>query len=81
MPEPNFKVGQNVRLGVDTFGSIPRQMEGKIVQIDRVHPFDEVNGAFFCDVHAMDRNINARVYTHNASGRWLMEPYSHWQKQ
>ena len=60
MPEPNFKVGQNVRLGVDTFESIPKQMVGKIVQIDRVHPFHEVNGAFFCDVHAMDRNIRTR---------------------
>ena len=62
MPEPKFKLGQNVRLGVDTLGSIPKEIEGKIVQIDRVHPFDEVQDAFFYDVHLIVADMTARVH-------------------
>ncbi len=62
MPEPKFLLGANVRLGVDTLGSIPKEMEGKIVQIDHIYPFDEVHGAFFYDVHLLISEMNTRVH-------------------
>ena len=61
MPEPKFLLGAEVRLGIDAFGSIPRQMEGKIVQIDYIHPFNKVRNAFFYDVHVVGTDVNARV--------------------
>ena len=62
MTEPKFLLGANVRLGVDTLGSIPKEMEGKIVQIDHILPFDEVHNAFFYDVHLLVTNMTARVH-------------------
>ena len=62
MPEPKFLLGANVRLGVDTHGSIPKEMEGKIVQIDNILPFDEVHNAFYYDVHLLIADMTARVH-------------------
>ena len=62
MPEPKFLLGAKVSLGVDTLGSIPKEMEGKIAQIDHILPFDEVHGAFFYDVHVVDADVSARIH-------------------
>ena len=62
MPEPKFLLGANVRLGVDTLGALPKEMEGKIVQIDNILPFDEVHNAFYYDVHLLIADMTARVH-------------------
>ncbi len=62
MPEPKFLLGANVRLGVDTLGSIPKEMEGKIVQIDHILPFDDVQNAFYYDVHLLIADMTARIH-------------------
>ena len=62
MPEAKFLLGANVRLRVDTLGAIPKEMEGKIVQIDHILPFNEVHNAFYYDVHLLIADMTARVH-------------------
>lgn len=62
MPEPKFKVGWVVILGVDTFGSVPSEMEGKTVRIFRADPFDDVHDGYFYHVQVVDSDMTARVH-------------------